>query len=89
MRKNNIANGNSIVNITLVDDYLNKREIRAKPPSQYMRDFKKRNSDLNKTIRTHLIDDLSEFGVWENNYDKFLEKRSGKIVRELRKRIEL
>ena len=89
LRKNNIANGNSIVNITLVDDYLNKRDIRAKSPSQYMQEFKVRNPDLGETMKTHLVDDLSEFGVWENNYEKFLEKRGEKIVRELRKRIEL
>jgi len=30
---------NTILNITIVDDYLNKRWIRAKPPSEYMRTF--------------------------------------------------
>jgi len=89
LKKNNIANENSIVNITLVDDYLNKRDIRAKSPSEYMQNFKGRNPDLDKTMRTHLIDDLNEFGVWENNYEKFLEKRSEKIVNELIKRITI
>lgn len=89
LRKNNIANGNSIVNITLVDDYLNKWEIGAKSPSEYMQKFKRINSNLDETMKTHLIDDLSEFGAWENNYEKFLEKRSEKIIQELRKRIAL
>lgn len=89
LRKNNITNENSIVNITLVDEYLNKREIGAKPPSEYMRKFKNQNSNLDKTMKTHFIDDLSEFGVWENNYKKFLEKRSSKIIKELKKRIEI
>ena len=89
LRKNNIGNGNSIANITLVDDYLNKREIRAKSPSEYMGNFKRQNRYLDETMRTHLIDNLDEFGVWENNYEKFLGKRSEKIVKELTKRIEL
>jgi hypothetical protein len=82
-------NENSIVNITLVDDYLNKREIGAKSPSEYMQKFKERNLYLDETMKTHLIDDLDDFGVWENYYEKFLEKRSEKIVEELRKRIEI
>lgn len=89
LKTNNIANDNSIVNITLVGDYLNKREIGAKSPSEYMQKFKKRNSYLDETMKTHLIDDLNEFGVWESNYVKFIEKRSEKIVEELRERIEI
>lgn len=89
LRKNNIANGNSIVNITLVDDYLNKWEIGAKSPSQYMQKFKKGNPDLDETMKTHLISDLDKFGVWEDDYEKFLERRSERIVNELRKRIDI
>jgi len=89
LKKNNIENENTIVNITLVDDYLNKREIRAKSPSIYMQKFKKINPNLDKTMKTHLIDDLDEFGVWEDDYESFLNKRSERIVEELRKRIEV
>ena len=39
---------NSIVNITIVDDHLNKREIGAKSPSTYMETFKKTNEQLDK-----------------------------------------
>ena len=39
---------NSIINITLVDDYLNKRTIGAKPPGTYMKTFQRSNKQLRK-----------------------------------------
>ena len=78
---------NSIINITLVDDYLNKRTIGTKPPGKYMKDFKRLNNKLVKTMRTHLIYDLGTFGVWNNDYDAFIEKRGKRILGELEKRL--
>jgi len=48
---------NHILNITIVDDFLNKREIKAKAPSNYMARFRDINPDLETTMKTHLIDD--------------------------------
>jgi len=87
LKKQKIENENSIINITLVDDYLNKREIRAKAPSEYLKKFKETNKKLDSTMETHLIDNLGEYGVWEDNYDKFLDKRTERVTEELRKRI--
>lgn len=89
LRKSNIPNENAnvIANITLVDDYLNKREIGANPPSKYMTKFRRINSDLNTTLKTHLIDDLDEFGVWKDDYEKFINERTEVIIDELEKRI--
>lgn len=78
---------NHIVNITIVDDYLNKREIGAKAPSKYMDKFLKTNPALSETMKSHLIDSLDEFGVWEDDYDSFFQKRADKISNELSKRI--
>jgi hypothetical protein len=78
---------NHIVNITIVDDFLNKNLIRAKAPSNYMETFNKQNKDLDTVMKTHLIDDLSVYGVWDNNYEAFFDKRAEKISRELEKRI--
>jgi hypothetical protein len=78
---------NHIANITIVDDYLNKREIKSKSPSVYMRKFKKANREINKTMKTHLIDSLDGYGVWDNNYEKFFNKRIKAISKELKKRI--
>ena len=80
------ADINHIGNITIVDDFLNKREISDKRPSVYMRQFARKNSELEKTMNTHLIK-LDSFGVWNDDYDTFLEKRCKAISRELHKRV--
>lgn len=78
---------NHIVNITIVDDFLNKREISANPPSKYMSKFNKVNEDLENTMKTHLIKNIESFGIWEDDYDKFYNARLKEISKELRKRI--
>lgn len=78
---------NHILNITIVDDFLNKREIGAKAPSIYMRKFSRQNSDLNETMKTHLINDLDAFGIWEDDYEKFFHQRAKVLSREMKKRI--
>ena len=52
-----------------------------------MKEFKKVNSSIEETMKTHLINDLNEFGVWEDNYDSFFEKRAEVISQEIVKRI--
>jgi len=88
-KKGNVyqSESNHILNITIVDDFLNKRKIRDNAPSIYMAKFAKHNVELTNTMKTHLIDDLDEFGVWENNYDKFVDKRAFKVSEEIKKRI--
>jgi hypothetical protein len=77
---------NHIANITIVDDFLNKREIRAQSPSKYMRRFAKQNSRFKTCMWSHLINpDI--FGVFEDDYDKFFRKRCQSFSRELKKRI--
>lgn len=78
---------NHIANITIVDDFLNKREIGAKSPAVYMKKFIKQNDDIETTMKSHLINDLEAFGVLDNDYDKFFKKRIQTIHKELKKRI--
>ncbi len=78
---------NHIANITIVDDFLNKREIRANPPSKYMAKFKNVNADLSRSMDTHLIHDLDQFGVWDDDYEVFFEQRLRAISEQLEKRI--
>jgi len=89
LRKNNIGNENSLVNITLVSADLNKRKIKAKAPSIYIQDFLDENEELPTSIKSHLIDNLDNFGVMSDDYLVFLEKRANSIFNELKKRIEL
>ena len=78
---------NHIANITIVDGYLNKNKIRAKAPSIYMNDFEKQNEQLDETMKTHLIDDLEDFGIWQDDYGAFYEARIKRISEELTKKI--
>ena len=75
-----------MANITLVDDYLNKREIKDKDPSKYIKEFANENPHLKEDLKTHLID-LDSFGIWDDDYDTFLQKRAEKIASEILKRI--
>jgi hypothetical protein len=78
---------NHIANITIVDDFLNKREIKDKPPSKYMGKFNRENKHLSETMKSHLIDDMDDFGIWTDNYELFFEKRVERISKEIEKNI--
>jgi hypothetical protein len=78
---------NNVVNITIVDDHLNKREIGVKPPSKYMKAFARANKDLANTMKSHLIPDMERFGIWTDDYDQFLKMRAKAISGALRKQI--
>ena len=78
---------NSILNITIVDDHINKNKIKAKSPSDYMGQFKQANENIHETMKTHLIDDLDSFGIWEDDYLKFLEMRGARVIEEINKRL--
>jgi hypothetical protein len=88
LRKQGIGNENSIVNITLVGADLNKRKIRAKAPSIYIQDFLDENAELHKSIKSHLIDNIDDFGIHSDDYAVFLEKRATSIYNALKNRIE-
>jgi hypothetical protein len=78
---------NHIVNITIVDDYLNKREISAKAPSKYMKEFAKNNKVIGDTMQIHLINDIDLFGIWKDDYAAFFNNRAEAISVELKKRV--
>ena len=77
---------NHIANITIVDDHLNKRKIRDRAPSDYMKEFKLHNKKLADTMATHLID-LDALGVWTDDFDTFFDKRCERLSEELTKRV--
>ena len=78
---------NHIANITLVDDYLNKRVIRAKPPGVYIPVFQQKNAQLAQCLSDHLIELTDQFGVLQNDYAKFFSARCEALSTELQKRI--
>jgi len=78
---------NHVANITLVDDFLNKRLIKAKSPKTYMKEFIRKNSEIEKCLSTHLIKLNATFGVMTDEYGKFFDARCRAISRELAKQI--
>ena len=74
---------NSIANIVLVDDYLNKRVINAKAPSVYMAAFGKENADLKTALRSHFIGPESKSGIRDDDYEVFLKHRSRRLAKAL------
>ena len=86
LRNQNIPNENSLMNITLISADLNKKEIRAKAPSQYLNDFKHQNLNFTKTMATHFINADSGW-LDENDYEAFLRHRAKKIYAALKKKM--
>ena len=80
---------NHIANITIVDDFLNKRRIRDRAPSNYIQDFSKVNTSLEQALETHLItyNSTDDSGIGSDNYDVFFEKRLERIQSEFKSRI--
>lgn len=84
-----IGNKNSIINITYINQNENIKDIRDNAPSKYIKEFSKTNSTLEETMKSHLIDDLKDFGVWDDDYEKFLNRRTKRVIDELSKRLSV
>jgi hypothetical protein len=85
---------NRTINISLVDDFLNKRVIRARPPSDYMADFEAENDAFVETMATHLIsavydddDEGSCAAIWSDDYEEFLGERASAIIELLSRKV--
>jgi len=52
-----------------------------------MSKFKKDNPELELSMKSHLINDLNDFGIWEDDYDAFFENRAKLVNKELKKRL--
>ena len=66
---------NHVVNIAIVDGWLNKSQIKDKAPSVYMANYIAINSNIDQHMKTHFIDDLTQFGVLSDDYNVFFAKR--------------
>lgn len=80
---------NHIANITIIDKELNQKFIRDKAPSIYMIEFLQSNSNIELTMKTHLIDNINECGIFNNDYNKFVDSRLRALNEELKKRLIL
>lgn len=78
---------NLISNITLIDGYSNKHKIGKKPPSEYIGEFSEDNTQIDNTLKSHLINDVEKFGIYSDDYDVFIDKRSEEIASLLTKKL--
>lgn len=74
---------NSVVNITLVDDFLNKHKIRARLPSDYLAEFRAENENFAQALQSHLVPTGEGSPVWRDEYHAFLEARAKRILSEI------
>ena len=88
LKDKGVENRNSLVNITLVSEHLNKRKIASRAPSDYIRGFKDENNGINKTLNSHFID-LDGFGIESDDYGIFLQARAKRMFDELQERVNL
>ena len=63
-------------------------EISADPPKEYFDRFKIINKKFNESLESHFITDLKDFGIEENDFEKFLEKRANIIKKTFEKLIK-
>ena len=80
---------NHIANITIVDDFLNKRSIKDRAPKKYMQEFAKKNDRIDAAMETHLISLADENGVFSDDYEAFFKYRMTRFHEELKKRVLL
>ena len=78
---------NLIANITMIDGYSNKHLIGKKAPSVYVEKFAEQNSQIDDTLKTHLIINKEDFGVMSDDYETFIKLRSIAIANELNAKI--
>ncbi len=81
------ARANNVFNITMIDAYLNKNQIRARPPLKYMEEFEKSNPDMSQTLKSHLMPASFWADIQNEDYEHFLEGRAERISKELKKRV--
>ncbi len=87
LKKQGIKEEDIITNFCFIPSELNK-EISNKKPSEYFKDYKKLNKDEFDTIlKSHLIPNKEDSGIWSDDYYKFITQRAELIENEIKKLI--
>lgn len=82
LRKQGVENDriDSIANIMFLPANINKSGEFKDSPKEYLEDLD--NPELEEALETHLIENLENSGLMENNYDQFLNYRAKQILNE-------
>jgi hypothetical protein len=73
---------NSMANISLISKGAN-RDIWDKEPSVYFGDCEKSNPNLSGDLESQLITSLDDFGIRNNDFPKFIDKRAERVANEI------
>jgi hypothetical protein len=72
---------NSVANIMFLPANINKDKKFSDAPGEYLEQIE--NSNLEEALETHLIANLGESGLMENEYNQFLNYRARQILNKL------
>lgn len=78
---------NNICNIVLCDAVTNQVLIKDKNPSIYIPELQKSNPELERTLKKHYIDDITGFGLSNDNYAIFREQRAKSLLKSIRSKL--
>lgn len=68
----------SVINIAFSPAITNL-EMSDTAPSSYFKQFVEENKELNDILPSHFIGDFQEYGINDDNFDEFLDKRAASI----------
>lgn len=74
---------NSLANIALLTIAENSH-ILSRAPSDYFSEFERTNHNLNGALKSHVIENLDNCGIREDNFLRFLDNRSKQIYEKLK-----
>ncbi|WP_414837406.1 DUF262 domain-containing protein [Candidatus Nanosalina sp. VS9-1] len=79
----------SIMDITFIPKDLNRNKIRDTKPSEYFGGLKERLSEeqFEDRMSSHMMPYGEDSGIWEDDYNKFLEKRAELFLNEINRLI--
>lgn len=80
---------NNICNIILCDAVTNQKIIKNTDPSIYIPALNANNNHLADTLKNHFIDDITLFGIMNNDFDTFRKQRAKAILEELKTKLIL
>jgi len=86
LKLNGIKETDLVLNFCHIDSVSNK-SISASPPAEYFDEYKRENPDLKKALNSHLIPSGEDSGIWNNNYEEFIEQRAELIYSKIKEKI--
>ena len=79
----------NICNIILSDAATNQIDIGNQKPSVYIPNLTKDNPDIGETLKNHLIDNIDDFGILQDNFNLYIKKRAQSFIKELKSRLQV